>query len=44
MSTFLDITLYSILVMIGLTIVSGGFVLLGKFFADITEDPDAEAH
>jgi hypothetical protein len=44
MSTFLDITLYSILVMIGLTVLSGSFVLLGKFFTDISEDPDAEAH
>lgn len=44
MDTFLAITLYSILVMIGLTAVSAAFVFLGKFFTDISEDPDAEAH
>jgi hypothetical protein len=44
METFGLITLYSISVMIGLTVVAGAFVFLGKFFTDIAEDPDAEAH
>jgi hypothetical protein len=44
MSTLLSILLYSVLVMIGLTTISAAFVFLGKFFKDISEDPDAEAH
>jgi hypothetical protein len=44
METFSLITLYAICVMIGLTVVSAAFVFLGKFFTDISEDPDAEAH
>jgi hypothetical protein len=44
METLGMITLYSIFVMIGLTILATAFVLLGKFFTDISEDPDAEAH
>jgi hypothetical protein len=44
MDTFLSILFYSILVMIGLSAVAAAFVFLGKFFTDISEDPDAEAH
>ncbi len=44
METLGLITLYSICVMIGLTVLSTAFVFLGKFFTDISEDPDAEAH
>jgi Ca2+/H+ antiporter len=43
-NTFVAILVYSILVMIGLSLVAGAFVFLGKFFNDISEDPDAEAH
>ena len=41
MDVFLEIALYSSLVFIGLSIVGGAFVLLGKFLTDIVEDPDA---
>jgi hypothetical protein len=41
METFGLILLYSVCVMIGLSIIAGSFVLLGKFFTDISEDPDA---
>lgn len=44
MDTLLAILFYSILVMIGLGTISTAFVFLGKFFTDISEDPDAEAH
>ncbi|MGL4610425.1 MAG: hypothetical protein ACRCYY_12235 [Trueperaceae bacterium] len=44
METFGLITMYSIFVMIGLSIFSAAFVFLGKFFTDISEDPDAETH
>ncbi len=44
METLGLITIYSIAVMIGLTILSTAFVFLGKFFTDISEDLDAEAH
>jgi hypothetical protein len=44
METLGLITIYSICVMIGLSIVSAAFVFLGKFFTDISEDPDAEHH
>ncbi len=44
MDIFLSILRNSIGVMIGLSILSAAFVFLGKFFTDISEDPDAEAH
>jgi hypothetical protein len=44
MATFLSILRNSVSVMIGLSLVAGVFVFLGKFFTDISEDPDAEAH
>jgi hypothetical protein len=44
MQTFGLITLYAVCVMVGLTLLATAFVFLGKFFTDIAEDPDAEAH
>lgn len=44
METFGLIMLYAVCVMIGLGTLSAAFVFLGKFFSDISEDPDAEAH
>ena len=41
MDVFLEIALYSALVFIGLSLVAGLFVFLGKFFTDVVEDPDA---
>lgn len=44
MDVFIAIMRNSVAVMIGLGIVATAFVFLGKFFVDISEDPDAEAH
>ncbi len=38
---FLDIVLYSVVVLIGLTVSAGACVLVGKWFADNSEEPES---
>ena len=42
MQTFLDITLYASLVLVGLSVLALALVLLGKFLTDNTYDPERE--
>ncbi len=44
MQTLLLISIYSLAVLAFLSLLAGAFVLLGKFFTDNAEDPDAAAH
>lgn len=44
MKTFLLISVYSVSVLLFLTLLASAFVFIGKFFADNAEDPDAAAH
>jgi hypothetical protein len=44
LSTFISITFYAVLVLGGLTAVSAGLILLGRWIIGRTFDPDAEAH
>ena len=41
MDTFLSIALYSVLMLTGLAAVSAAMVLLAKWLADNSEEPDA---
>ena len=42
MDTFLRIGMFSLFVLSGLSALAFSLVMLGKFFSDITYDPDAE--
>ncbi len=44
MSTFISISVFATLVLIGLVAIATGFVMLGRWMIDRTHDPDAEAH
>ncbi len=44
LSTFISISIYAVMVLIGLTAAAGGLIMLGRWIIVRTHDPDAEAH
>ncbi len=44
MSTFISISIYAVLVLIGLSAAAAALIMLGRWVIDRTHDPDAEAH